>query len=137
MSELEKTAVSLRFFGDDLDPDEITRRLGCEPTVGVRKGGIWLTAQGREKVAGRGSWRLHVERRSPGDLDAQILELLAKLSADLNVWTELSERFNADVFCGLFMASGNAGLTLNPRTIAAVGERGLMLNFDIYSGDID
>ena len=74
MGELHQTSVSLRFFGDDLDPDEITAALGASPTVGVRKGGVWLTSRGVEKVAGTGSWRRHVERRQPGNLDGQIVE---------------------------------------------------------------
>ena len=68
MGGLHKTAASIGFFGDDLDPVEITTALGAEPTVGVRKGGVWHTKAGVEKVASQGSWRVEAERREPGDL---------------------------------------------------------------------
>ncbi len=133
MSELHETAVSLRFFGDDLDPDEVTPLLGAPPTVGVRKRGVWLTELGWEKVARTGSWRLEVARRSPGDLDGQIAELLAPLTSDMSVWKELVARFKADIFCALFLQEENEGVTLTPTTLVAVGSRGLLLDFDIYS----
>jgi hypothetical protein len=36
--EVDKTPVSLRFFGDALDPDEISKLLDCRPTDSCRKG---------------------------------------------------------------------------------------------------
>ena len=132
MTELHKTAASLRFFGDDLDPDEITLRLGAKPTVGVRKGGTWRTSVGVEKTASKGQWRMTVERRSPGDLDGQLEELFAPLTTDLAVWRDLSGRFQADVFCGLFLNEFNEGISLSPRTLEALGLRGLSLDMDVY-----
>lgn len=38
MAVLSGSAASLRFFGDTLDPDELTRPLGCQPTKSERKG---------------------------------------------------------------------------------------------------
>ncbi|HEU0311240.1 MAG TPA: DUF4279 domain-containing protein [Sphingomicrobium sp.] len=137
MSELHETAASLRFFGDDLDPDEITSLLGAIPTVGVKKGGVWLTSLGAEKTATRGSWRVNVERRCPGDLDAQIAELFATLSPNLAVWKDLSRRFDADVFCGLFLKEFNEGISLAPETLTAIGSRGLTLDLDIYKREAD
>ncbi len=135
MGELHKTAASLRFFGDELDPEEITRLLGGPPTVGVRKGGIWLTSRGAEKTAYKGQWRVTAERRSPGDLDAQVAQLLTPLTTDFAVWNELTRRFKADVFCGLFLNEINEGISLSPKTLEALGLRGLSLGLDIYGPD--
>jgi hypothetical protein len=137
MSELDQTAASLGFFGDDLDPEEITRILGASPTVGVRKGGVWKTSLGAEKFAKSGSWRYKVERRSPGDLDSQIVDTLAALSSDLVAWKDLSNRFGGRFFCGLFMGTANDGLRLDAKTLAAIGDRGLALDLDIYAPDRD
>ncbi|RWM35699.1 DUF4279 domain-containing protein [Mesorhizobium sp.] len=38
MAEIAQRSASLRFFGDDLDPAELTKLLGGEPTYAVRKG---------------------------------------------------------------------------------------------------
>jgi uncharacterized protein DUF4279 len=135
VSAIHRTAATLRFFGD-LDPDEISDALGGKPTVGVRAGGTWINKGGREIVARRGTWRLETERRSPGDLDAQIEELFAGLTKDLDVWRALTGRFQADIFCGVFMAAGNEGLELTPSTLFSVGARGLTLGLDIYGSEI-
>jgi hypothetical protein len=135
MPELDRTAASLRFFGDDLDPDAISGLLGSQPTVAVTKGGVWQPKHGVEVKARTGSWRRHVERRSPGDLDGQIAELLAPLSRDLSVWKDLTTRFYADIFCGLFLEGHSGGIGLQPETMAMVGSRGLILSLDIYAGD--
>jgi hypothetical protein len=94
MASLDHTAASLRIFGDDLDPEELTRLLGHEPSVSELKGQeIVGKTTGNIRVARTGSWRLHASRQAPGDLDAQIEELLSKLSSDLSVWRGVSERF--------------------------------------------
>lgn len=132
MGVLHKSAASICFFGDDLDPAEITMALGAKPTVGVRKGGLWRTEAGAETAAARGSWRMEAERREPGDLDGQINDLLNRLSNDLLAWRSYSQRYGGRVFCGLFLASGNEGLTLRSETLARLGERGLFIDLDVY-----
>ena len=132
MGILHKSAASIGFFGDDLDPAKITKALGAVPTVGVHKGGLWRTKTGAEKVAARGSWRVEAERREPGDLDGQINDLLDRLSDDLPAWRSFSQRYRGRVFCGLFLASGNEGLTLRSETLARLAERGLLIDLDIY-----
>ena len=89
MPEIARTTVTLRIFGDDLSPDEITRLLGVEPTACVRKGDVDSTKSGRNIVARSGSWRLAVDASAPGDLNAQISAVLAKLPDNLVVWCDL------------------------------------------------
>ncbi len=79
MAQLNETVATLRFFGDKLDPDELTRLLGSAPTKGAKKGGVWHTRNGTEKIAKSGFWRLETADRSPGDLDTQIAELFKNL----------------------------------------------------------
>lgn len=132
MGTPDSSAASIGFYGDDLDPSEITRQLGCEPTVGVSKGGTWITEMGAEKIARTGSWRRVAERRTPADLDAQIGLLLSVMNDDLEAWRSLAGRFRGRVFCGVFLASFNDGLTLRPETLLMIGQRGLVLDLDIY-----
>jgi hypothetical protein len=136
MGSLHKSAASLGFYGDDLDPAQITARLGGEPSIGVRKGESWLTSRGAEKIARTGSWRLKAERREPADLDNQINDLLDGLTDELTAWQSFAERYRGRIFCGLFLASGNEGLTLRPETLLRVGERGLLIDLDIYGQDL-
>ena len=132
MGALSKTAASLRFFGDDLDPDEVTRLLGKQPLAAERRGEIFRT-RSRERVARQGAWRVEVERRGPGDLDGQIAELLAGTTEDLAVWRHLTAKYWAEIFCGLFLKEYNEGICVSARTLQMLGERGINLDLDIYS----
>jgi hypothetical protein len=135
MGELRESSALLGFYGDDLDPEEITALMGVEPTVGVKKGDKWLTSRGGEKIAYTGSWRLKAERRHPADLDGQIDTLISLLPNDLSVWRHLSARFRGVVLCGLWLETYNDGVELSAATLSAMGERGLLLDLDIYQND--
>lgn len=132
MAAIYKTMMSLRFYGDDLDPDELSARLGGLPSVGVKMGSTWITKGGKEIVARTGSWRLEATDHQPGDLDSQIAQIFGSLSNDLSVWEDLASRFRADVFCGLFMKESNEGVSLSPKSILDLGARRLAIGFDIY-----
>ena len=137
MGGVNRTVATLRFFGDDLLPDEITSLLGRAPSKSETKGDEWHRPNGTIRIANRGSWRLSAADREPGNLDAQVAELVAGLSDDLTVWADLTTRFRGDVFCGLFLEEGNEGISLSPQTLALLGARNLELDLDIYSGRYD
>jgi len=86
------------------------------------------------RIARTGSWRFSAARREPEDLEAQIFEILDQLTGDLAVWQSLA-RSRPDLFCGLFMGSSNDGVSLSPRVLLALGERGIELGLDIYEAD--
>jgi Domain of unknown function (DUF4279) len=133
MAQLDRSKATLRIMGDALLPDVITRSLGCEPTGAQSKGEELIgKTTGQVRVAKSGMWRLEAASREPEDLDGQIDELLSKLTADLDVWTQISNAFKIDLFCGLFMKLGNEGLSISPKQLAALGERGIELGLDIY-----
>lgn len=139
MVKLRESAVTLRFRGDDLEPEEISNALGVSPDKGVRKGETWFTPKGFPAVASTGMWHFRIDREAPGDLDKQIPSLFSLMNTDLDVWTDLSRRFEGHLFVGLMLKYGNEGIGIQPRVLAAIGARGLRIDFDIYSGrdDID
>jgi len=128
--EIDESLVSLRFFGDDLDPNEISELLKCQPTDAYRKGDI-LPNERYHIVAKTGSWRLKCEISSD-PLEKQILELFDRLSNDLEIWRKLTSQYNGDLFCGLWMEELNRGLTFSPELMNQIAERGLTLGLDIY-----
>lgn len=133
MAGVYETLASLRIFGDDLDPDEISALLGASPTSCAIKGQDRVGRDGIKRgVVRTGRWLLEAIPRQPEDLDSQIVELLSALTSDAAVWRRLAARFKADIFCGLFMKESNEGLGLRPETLEMVGSRGLSLGFDIY-----
>ena len=70
-------------------------------------------------------------------MNGQILEILSQVTTDLAIWRSLASRFQIDLFCGLFLRTGNEGLTLSPESLYALGTRGIEMGLDIYSGDDD
>ena len=134
MAALSKTVASLRILGDALDPEEITAALGKEPDEAARLGDTLRTPSGGERVSRFGVWSVSVEQRIPGDLDAQIAELFEGAIEDIGVWRNITSRFRSNIFCGLFLDEWNEGLSISPTTMKMLGERGILLDLDIYSG---
>jgi hypothetical protein len=130
MAAFARSTAALRFFGEDLDPSELTSLLGCQPTLQYRKGD--LISPGRENIRKYGGWVLRVEDREPKAIDDQLSSIFAKLTQDVDVWQTVTTRFDADVFCGLFMAESNEGFSLSTSTLAALTARNLDIEFDVY-----
>jgi hypothetical protein len=133
MAHINYSRATLRVFGDALDPNEVTRLLGAEPSESQVKGDRLVGRKtGRVRIAETGSWRLHASVREPADLDDQVREILHQITENLSVWADLSQRFEIDLFCGLFMENSNEGLFLSPLTLSSLGQRGIELALDIY-----
>jgi Domain of unknown function (DUF4279) len=133
---VQRSAATLRISGDELQPAEITRLLGCDPSAAQTKGEQIIGRKtGSGRIASTGMWRLVASRREPEDLDGQIAELLSKLTDDLSVWASIARTYQVDLFCGLFMGGSNEGLSISPESMATLGIRHIELGLDIYGGD--
>ena len=138
MPALEKSVVTLRISGETLVPAEITEMLGASPTAAQAKGDeIVAPRTGARRIAKSGLWRLCAADREPEDMDAQIQELLCQLTADLDVWQNIAATWKIDLFCGIFMGQPNDGLILSPDSLAALGQRRIELQLDIYAPSLD
>ena len=132
MSAIEDSTASLSFFGQDLDVDEITRLLGCAPTSVRRRGSPY--SQSHPEVLSRFSaWHLESALPRSETLETQIGSLLDQLPDDLQMWHELTARYDARAFCGIFMEVWNEGFSLTPKLMQRLAERGLRVEFDIYA----
>lgn len=133
MPSFERSRATLRISGDLLVPDKISLMLGSEPTNSRQKGDeIIGKSTGQPRIARTGIWRLEAKTREPEDLCGQIDEILGKLTNDWEVWAEVRRSFCVDLFCGLFMGSGNDGISLSPECLQALGKRGIELALDVY-----
>jgi hypothetical protein len=124
-------------MGDELIPTDITNLMGCEPTRSYKKGDIKIgKVTGTERIKKSGMWLLEATIAEPENIDGQIEEILSKLTQDFSIWQTLSKKFTIDIFCGLFMEESNEGLSLSPKTLSALGDRGIEIGFDIYSPSV-
>ena len=132
MARIAYTVVSLRFFGDDLDPQELSTRLASLPTKAASKGEVTASPTGT-RVAKTGNWRLTVEAHTAaGDLNTLITRLFERLTPNLEIWRDISSRFRGDLSVGLFLGTSNEGAFIAPATISDIAARGLGFNLDIY-----
>lgn len=133
MAHLERSVATLRIMGDELVPEEISRLLGAEPTLGHEKGHQAPSGpSGRIVPRNSGTWHLRAKETKPENLDSQVSELLGLVTSDLSVWSSIAARFRVDLFCGWFMGSGNEGVAISAETMVALGQRGIQLSIDIY-----
>lgn len=133
MAAISKSTATLRVFGDDLEPADVTRLLGKEPTYQYRKGETRTTSGGSQYTRKHGMWRLGCGDRTPEALDEQITEILSGLTDDLLVWQNVTSKYTVNIFCGVFMEESNEGFGLSPTTMAALGARRIEIQFDVYA----
>src|SRR5215510_496739 len=135
--EVDKTSVSLRFSGDTLDPDEISKLLDCQPTDSYRKGDVlpnnrYSRVVEKSRIARTGMWLLSGNKTGEVSIEKQIFELFSRLTDDLDIWRKLTSQYHSDLFCGLFMESWNRGIDFSSQLMAQISARGLTLDLDIY-----
>ncbi|MEL6505679.1 MAG: DUF4279 domain-containing protein [Pseudomonadota bacterium] len=133
--------TSLRILGDDLDPDEITRNVGCSPSRSCRMGEPWITPGGTPLACRTGSWILD----APGNLDCpiddlldmQALWLLSKCHGHRDFWTEISKKYEVHLFIGIFLGEKTNAFFLGPKTMNSLSEIGIGLDFHLYDSEMD
>ena len=126
----DRVNVTLRLFGDDLDPDQVSVQLGCKPTASYRKDDR-LPSKRYRRIAKTGSWRLSSPEDEAGTLEEKLNRLLDSVSSDLKAWADLKQ-FEHDIFCGIRLDQWNRGGSLSPQLLARLAERDLTLQLDIY-----
>ena len=111
--------------------------IGLQPDNAYRKGEIASWGRFKGRAAESGFWHLSVPASEPGDLEAQITDLLARATSDVSAWRSIADSYSGNLFCGLFMKTMNEGLSLSKATMGALGVRGIELQLDIYDSSRD
>lgn len=134
MQKTSSSSATLRIWGDDLFPDEVTKLLNCEPTSSQKKAQIFSSKKsGKQRAAKTGLWRLGTKYCEPANLDFQILEIFEQLPDELNIWQQLSTHYDLDIFCALFLETTNDVVVVAPEPMQILSSRGVALELDIYT----
>lgn len=129
-----RVRVALRIVGDEVDPGEITARLGLIPTFAARKGDeVWSRGQSLRERTGVWSYALIEEADTGDELDDAIAVLLSRFPTDPELWRSLGERHDLGVSCSLYVSGDGQGTDLAPATLAALASRGLTLSLDVFT----
>jgi hypothetical protein len=90
MPHLHHSFAALRISGDFLNPDAISRLLGCSPTLAYVKGQI-EPSKGKAIVRETGGWQLDAIGQQPGDANAHVAQLFRQVNRDVSAWATLSD----------------------------------------------
>jgi hypothetical protein len=131
---LPSIQLSLRFEGEDFDPDEITRRVGIEPTNTFRVGDpITSGGEGRRRRPG---WRLAAEERAGLDLDGMLVAFQDLVQISPPVVRQLCHDLDvaAVVACSVLQRGYETApaLTFTPEFLGWTSELGASLDVDIW-----
>jgi hypothetical protein len=132
MPFLHHSCAALRIAGDSLNPDAISRLLGCSPTLGHVKGQI-EPSRGKPIVRETGAWQLDAAGQQPGNLDAHVAELFRRVNNDLSAWATLSSEYKIDLFCVYFTDQEHEVVQASGETLKVLGDRGITLGLRTYS----
>lgn len=133
---VERTMVTLGLHGDDLDPSEITRMIGREPTSAHRRGEPRPGPKFKNPYRS-GAWLLSVEVEKPSEPDEATERLLDLLPSDEKLWKKLSERYDLSISYGIFFKGWNRGFALSRELQQRLVKYHARLDFDLYADESD
>ena len=128
---VDETKVTLALYGEDLDPEEITKLLGVEPTSAHRRGD---TRSRGARPYPKGAWFLKLvgtPPRGPAELLEDLLERVPPASVAL--WQGLRQRFDVQVRFGIFLEAWNRGFGVPARQLEQLSLIVNSFEFDIYA----
>lgn len=127
---IDEVNVTLALYSEKLEPQEISRALGVEPTRAHRRG---EHPRPNSPPAPSGAWLLTARGRDAEPAQAVIDRLLKQLPEDPAVWRDLRMRHDIQVRFGLHMTGWNKGFSISLKQVAHIAELGASMEFDIYS----
>jgi hypothetical protein len=134
---IESARASLSIYGEDLEPNEITRILGLAPTHGHRRG----DRRGpKSPPATMGFWGYGVDSKAPDEAagdpaDLVLGRLLDRLPSDPALWARLVQQYRVRIFFCIGFEGYNQGFGLSARNIQRAAALGVPLDFDLYASD--
>jgi hypothetical protein len=126
--------VELQFTGDQLEPSEISARLGLQPSYIAISQNLSSTRKFRPswKYDGRGEEGYQLEWASLEDGLAFLLKILNFKKAEI---IAISRQFDGVWWCGHFQTSFDGGPELSSEILAEIASYGLPLFIDNYFSD--
>ena len=127
-----RSYASLCLYGEDLDPDEVSRTLGIEPTSSGRRGGPLR----RGRVLSRGFWCVSTrDDCDSDDASEHVARLASMLGMDPPAIVAAVGRYEARVYIYWDLQDGNGGPVLTPPALAWLAQVGAELHVDLYESE--
>jgi hypothetical protein len=134
---MHEYSVQLFIVGDDLDEAEVSRKLGLQPSVFLKKG----EPMGPTKRRTHSSWAYDVRPSADEpawkSLEDGLKALTEKLTPLKNALSELRQRYSTDAYCGHFGTGFGGGPSISAETLGQLAALGLTLTIKTYWGDTE
>jgi len=128
---MHRYTVELRIFGPNLDPEEVTRRLGLPPSQVRRKGEPRV--KGAASIWTESMWGFEVRPEGADDwlsLEDGLKAILATFGPKRDQLKHYFGENQACLWCGHFTSSFDGGPTLSPTILSSLGDLGCRLFLD-------
>jgi uncharacterized protein DUF4279 len=126
---IDESGATLAVYGNNLDPEKITRMLGVPPTRSFRRG---HRVRPHSPPTQHGAWFLQVRGESPDGPEVQLAQLLKQLPRQARIWKELNRKYTVQLRFGLHMTGWNKGFGFTPDLVNRIAKMRVELQFDIY-----
>ncbi|MEM6995412.1 MAG: DUF4279 domain-containing protein [Myxococcota bacterium] len=129
---IDSVCVTLAIYGESLNPDAITERLGVTPTTSYRRGDPRRGA-GMPPHRG-GGWfieRVGDAPQTPESLTMSLLEPLPPSRAE--IWAELAQHFDVQLHVALYLYSFNRGFSFSRDLSWHLAAMRARVVFDVYA----
>jgi hypothetical protein len=127
---IDEVNVTLALYSEEMEPEEVSRALGVEPTSAHRRG---ESRGSRSPPAPSGAWFLKSHSHGAEPAGAVVDRLLKQLPEDPAVWRDLRMRHDIQIRFGLHMTGWNKGLSIPLKQVKRIAELGASMEFDIYA----
>jgi hypothetical protein len=126
---VDKFSVTLAIYHPELEPDEVSARLGVAPTRAHRRG---ESRRPGSPALPTGGWFLRREALPPSLPSDAIVELLAGLPADGSFWSALRSDYKVQIRVAVHTDGWNRGFSLSPTALARIAATGIEVDLDLY-----
>jgi hypothetical protein len=133
-SGFERLCVELRVYCGELDPSEVSARLGLEPTEVLRRGAKVTNSAAKTRVHKINGWFLSSERRVAAlDAAAHVEWLLTALSPKTRELAGLLQMdgVEARIACIGWIREAGAGLSLAPTQLRSLADLNIPVEISI------
>jgi hypothetical protein len=129
--------VSLRIFSEILEPEEITKFIGCSPTQFHKKGELMSFKNPNSQKRTHNSWILESDLPNSVSFEKHIINIISFLENKINIIIKLKEKCHIDIVCALSIKGNQGSFELNSEIIQRLSAIHLNIVFDLYVDDTE
>ena len=128
--QVDTSCVTFGVYGENLDPEEVSKLLSCAPTHSHRRGDL---ISGTSNPRPFGAWLLTFQVTAPQGPNELVAMLQEQLPSNLELWRSLRSSYEIRVTFGIFLDDWNRNFQFTPEELRFLSSLGAAIGFDVYS----